>query len=730
MRMIRWFSDIVPAVRRWLDALYPETLRRDQLSVLARTTPINAIASSINAAIIALVLWPGGPRGLIVGWAGLVWAFSLFQLWRWNRFRGRVLPPSLRAGSWRKPVLWATAAGLLWSSALVFLPGAGEIETVTLCVMFAGVAAGGAATLSVLPLAAAGFVIGVLAPVTIFFLFFSEFGYAGVGAFSIMLILTLLNSTTVVFRWFSEARAAQNRERLASERVHDFARSASHWFWELDANLRFTYLATETIDEGGVDPDSFLGLTYRETRPEGISEERWAAYDATLAAHLPLTDFRYSRIFPSGSRRWLSVDARPFFGRDGAFLGYRGTGRDITDVVEVQAEVEAARQRAERANQAKSEFLAVMSHELRTPLASVIGGVDLLAATTLTPEQRGFVDQALASSLQLTELLGDILDLSKLEAGQIVLEHLPFSLVEVLRSATSSSEPRALAKGLSMSLDIGADVAEWRRGDPTRLRQILLNLVTNAVKFTDRGRVVISAAAAGEADMVKFAVADTGIGMPAELRVHVFEKFTQADQTITRRFGGAGLGLAICKQLVDAMDGSIDFESEVGKGTTFWFTCRLPRTEAPVSASVAEVAPTPAASVVQRKARVLLVEDNDVNRRLISKLIGGLGFDVEVAADGRGGVAAAAAAAFDAILMDIQMPGMDGMEAVRLIRAQDGPNRQSPIIALTGNAFEEDRQAAMAAGFDDYLAKPIRPGALNDALARQLSPRKGAAPAP
>lgn len=717
--MARRSSDIVAAVERWLDALYPEALRRDQLLVLARTTPINAIASMVNAAIIGAVLWPDGPHALISGWSAAIWAFSLFQLWRWNRFRGRVLPPTLRATSWRKPVLWATAAGLLWSSALVFLPGAGQIETVTLCVMFAGVAAGGAATLAVLPLAAAGFVIGVLAPVTIFFLFFSEFGYAGVGAFSIMLILTLLNSTTVVFRWFSEARAAQNRERLAGERVHDFARSASHWFWELDADLRFSYLATETVDEGGLEPDAFLGMTYRETSPEGVSEEQWAAYDATLAARRPLSDFRYSRVFPGGSRRWLSVDAQPFFGRDGTFLGYRGTGRDITDVVEAQAEVEAARQRAERANQAKSEFLAVMSHELRTPLASVIGGVDLLAATPLTPVQRGFVDQALDSSLQLTELLGDILDLSKLEAGQIVLERLPFSLVEVLRSATGTSEARAAAKGLSMSLEIGADVAEWRLGDPTRIRQILLNLITNAVKFTDRGGIKVTVAATADADVVKFTVVDTGIGMPAELRARVFEKFTQADQTITRRFGGAGLGLAICKQLVDAMDGRIDFESEVGQGTAFWFTCRLPRTDAPAAASGAGATPTAAA--IDRRPRILLVEDNDVNRRLIAQLIAGLGFEVEVAADGRAGVAASRAAAFDAILMDIQMPGMDGLEAARLIRSQPGPNRKTPIVALTGNAFEEDRQAAMAAGFNDYLAKPIRPGALNDALAKQLS---------
>ena len=721
--MTRWSSDIGPVIGRWLDALYPEALRRDQLSVLARTTPINAVASMVNAAIIAVVLWPDGPRALIAGWSGAVWAFSLFQLWRWNRFRGRVLPPSLRAGSWRKPVLWATGAGLLWSSALVFLPGAGQVETVTLCVMFAGVAAGGAATLAVLPLAAAGFVIGVLAPVSIFFLFFSEFDYAGVGAFSIMLILTLLNSTTVVFRWFSEARAAQTRENLAGERVRDFARSASHWFWELNADLRFTYLATETAEEDGSHPDTVLGLTYRETKPGNVSEEQWAAFDATLAARLPLKDFRYSGISQNGSRRWLSVDARPFFGRDGAFLGYRGTGRDITDMVEAQAEVEAARQRAERANRAKSEFLAVMSHELRTPLASVIGGVDLLATTPLTAEQRGFVDQALASSLQLTELLGDILDLSKLEAGQIVLERLPFSLAEVLRSTIATSEPRAAAKGLSIELEIGPEVTDWRIGDPTRVRQILLNLVTNAIKFTDRGGIKVGAVTSGEAELITFTVVDTGIGIRPELRSRVFEKFTQADQTITRRFGGAGLGLAICRQLVEAMRGHIDFDSVVGQGTTFWFTCRLPVTEAPVSVAPRQVASETAVVPSGRRARVLLVEDNDVNRRLIAQLIGGLGFDVELAADGRAAVAASRTAAFDAFLMDIQMPGMDGLEAVRLIRAEEGPNRQVPIIALTGNAFEEDRQAAMAAGFNDYLAKPIRPAALNDALAKQLTAR-------
>ena len=710
--------------RGWLDTFYPEALRRDQLIVLARTTPINAVASIINALIIGIVLWPAGNRGLIAVWVGAACGFSLFQLWRWMQFRGRTPPRTIRAKSWRKPVLWAVCGGLLWSSALVFVPGAGAAETLTLCVMFAGVAAGGAATLAVLPLAAAGFVGAVLVPVAVFFLFYGELNYAAVGAFAIMLLLTLLTSAMVVFRWFVESRTAQNRERMASERVHDFARSASHWFWELDRNLRFTYLATETADEGAINPDAFLGLTYRETGPERVSDEQWAAFDATLAAREPLVDFRYARTVPGGALRWLAIDGRPFFDADGAFLGYRGTGRDITDMVEVQAAVEQARLRAESANQAKSEFLAVMSHELRTPLASVISGVDLLAATPLTPDQRHFVDQALASSLQLTELIGDILDLSKLEAGQIVLERLPFDLSEVIRSTIASSEPRASAKGLSISLEIDDEFAGWRLGDPTRLRQVLLNLVTNAVKFTERGGIKVAVSATGETGVAKFAVADTGIGMADHMRSHVFEKFTQADQTITRRFGGAGLGLAICKQLVEAMGGRIDFESEVGRGSTFWFTARLPVTDPPVEALPRETGAT--ASAGERRARILLVEDNDVNRRLISQLIGGLGFDVELAEGGRSGVDAARAKRFDAVLMDIQMPDMDGLEATRLIRVEQGPNRRTPIIALTGNVFEEDRQSAMAAGFDDYLAKPIRPGALSDALARHLAARRDA----
>jgi len=704
-------------VAGWRETFYPEALRRDQLAVLAQTTPINALASIVNALIISIVLWPEGNRPLILLWAGLACGFSMFQLRRWIRFRGRVLPPTVRAGSWRKPVLWATLGGLLWSSALVFVPGAGPAETLTLCVMFAGVAAGGAATLAVLPLAAAGFVTGVLVPVAVFFLFYGDLDYAAVGAFAIMLLLTLLTSALVVFRWFAESRAAQNRERVASERVLDFARSASHWFWEVDRDLRFTYLATETVEQGAIDPKGFLGLTYRETGPERVSEDQWSALDRTLAARRPLVDFRYARTFPDGSLRWLSVDGRPFFGADGVFLGYRGTGRDITDMVEAQAEIEAARRRAEDASQAKSEFLAVMSHELRTPLAAVISGVDLLATTSLTGEQKQFVDQALASSLQLTELLGDILDLSKLEAGQIVLEAIPFDLTKMLRETFATAEPRATAKGLTMHLDVANGAGGWRLGDPTRLRQVLLNLVTNAVKFTDEGGIRISVAPSIDSELLKFSVVDTGIGMSEDLRARVFEKFTQADQTITRRFGGAGLGLAICKQLVDAMGGRIDFESEVGKGTTFWFTARLPATEASAAAA-AEVSPTAPA---ERRARVLLVEDNHVNRQLMAHLIGGLGFDVKVAEGGRSGVEMAQARPFDVILMDIQMPDVDGLEAARQIRARPGPNRATPIIALTGNVFEEDRQSAMAAGFDDYLAKPIRPATLGEALAKHAS---------
>jgi len=566
-----------------LDTFYPETLRRDQLVVLAQTTPINAFVSIVNALIIAAVLWPDGNRLLVLLWAGAACGFSIFQLKRWVRFRGRTLPPTVRAGSWRKPVLWATLGGLLWSSALVFVPGAGPAETLTLCVMFAGVAAGGAATLAVLPLAAAGFVIAVLVPVAAFFLFYGDLDYAAVGAFAIMLLLTLLSSALVVFRWFAESREA--------------------------------------------------------------------------------------------------------------------------------------RRRAESANQAKSEFLAVMSHELRTPLASVISGVDLLAATSLTSEQKQFVDQALASSLQLTELLGDILDISKLEAGQIVLERISFDLPEMLRETVATAGARAATKGLSLSLDIGEGAGGWRLGDPTRLRQVLLNLITNSVKFTERGGIRVSVAPAAEPGLIRFSVADTGIGMAEHLRAHVFEKFTQADQTITRRFGGAGLGLAICKQLVEAMGGDIDFVSEVGRGTTFWFTARLPATEARATASAGT---TQASVTPDRRARILLVEDNDVNRRLIAQLVGGLGFEVELAGGGRSAVEAARARPFDAILMDIQMPDIDGLEATRQIRSEPGPNRETPIIALTGNVFEEDRQSAMAAGFNDYLAKPIRPGSLGDALAKHL----------
>jgi len=378
--------------------------------------------------------------------------------------------------------------------------------------------------------------------------------------------------------------------------------------------------------------------------------------------------------------------------------------------------------RSEAASRAKSDFLAVMSHELRTPLGAVIGAVDLLTDAPLSHDQRRLAQVALTSGAQLTDLIGNILDLTKLEHGKIRLDELPFELYEVIKAACQIAEIKAIPKGLEVICDIDEEVKTGRLGDPTRLRQVLVNLLANAVKFTERGSVRVRVSETSSSDVLLFRISDTGLGVPEDLQGAIFERFMQADQSATRHFDGAGLGLAISRELVSAMGGEIGIESAVGQGSTFWFTAYLPmlQKEEILSASISK------AAVRQILTdgfvpRILLVEDAPENRMIIQQMLERLGYQVQLAENGEEGVQAALAVRFDAIIMDMRMPKLDGLGATRQIRGQDGPNRKVPIIALTGNAFEEDRQRGLAAGCTDYLAKPIRISTLREVLIRHVN---------
>ncbi len=447
---------------------------------------------------------------------------------------------------------------------------------------------------------------------------------------------------------------------------------------------------------------------------------RLAAVNDAMAGRQGFTVEMLCRTRDDG-RFWAEVTAHPLYASDQTDEGYLVMMVDISERMRAE-ELERATERAEAATRAKSEFVAHMSHEIRTPLNAIVGFSQLLARTSLDDRQRELVGKSQRAADILGTTISNILDFSKIEAGALVLERTPFALAGVVDGVQSVAGGLAERKGIGFRVAIGPHAPPVVIGDPVRVQQILMNLAGNAVKFTERGTVDISVDADAHGAggyLLRFTVSDTGIGIPPEVHSSLFESFSQAESSTTRRFGGTGLGLSISKRLVDLMGGTIVVSSTVGRGSAFTFSLPM-AVSSEIPANVSEVEVRSDASMPLLGRRILLAEDNEFNQEVARELLEQVGARVDVAADGAAALEmVAGGAGYDVILMDVQMPLMDGLEATRAIRRLPDVTR-IPIIAMTANAMSEDANECYAAGMDDFESKPIDLNRLVQTILRWL----------